>query len=311
MRLIKGLILLTACAGTLALLFASRARPRALTAIDRLRPEMQFAYVRVSGVVIAAPYIDPAGETLTFLLRDQTGDLRISAYRAVARALRDNAPQPGDRVTVEGTLRVREDEPALVIGAAAALSITRDPPAVIELAALDALAVGDRVQVLGQVRRIRGNGLKIAQLRAGSASADMPLPPGVPALEPGAWLSVTGAVGEYRGAKQILPVTIVPAAPPPIETRAITSLSADLQGQWLSVAGSVADLRPLKDGMRITLQDAQGEIDAVLFGDLWRHLPFSATLAAGDALTVSGVLQSYRGAVEILPEIAADIVPAR
>ena len=36
--------------GTLALLHASRARPRALTAIDRLRPEMQFAYC-ASGVV--------------------------------------------------------------------------------------------------------------------------------------------------------------------------------------------------------------------------------------------------------------------
>ena len=311
MRLIRGLILLTACAGTLALLHASRARPRALTAIDRLRPEMQFAYVRVSGVVIAAPYIDSSGGTLTFLLRDPTGDLRISAYRAVARALKDNIPQPGDRVTVEGTLRVREDEPALVIGAPDAISITRDAPMVIDLAALDALAVGDRVQVLGQVRRIRGGGLKIAQLRAGGASADMPLPPGASALEPGAWFSVTGAVGEYRGAKQILPVVIAPDAPPSMEVRAIASLGADLQGQWLSLAGTVADLRPLKDGMRITLQDAQGEIDAVLFGDLWRHLPFSATLAAGDALTVSGMLQTYRGALEILPEITADIVPAR
>ena len=208
MKLLKALILVLALSSTLAFVFASRATPRNVTAISAISPSMNFAYVQIRGKVIAYPSLSDG--FLSFRVQDETGsEMRVSAYREVVSALiaAKRVPMPGDVMTVEGTLRVRDDEASLVLNTADGLSLSTPPASAIDLSALDATALGDRVTVSGQVRRVReiSQGLKVISLRQGSGVADVLLPTGLsPAfgtaseLALGNWVSVTGAVGEAR-----------------------------------------------------------------------------------------------------------------
>lgn len=322
MRLIKVLILVLALSSTLAFVFASRATPRNVTAISAISPSMNFAYVQMRGKVIAYPSLS-AG-FLSFRLQDETGsEMRVSAYRDVVSALiaAKRVPMPGDVLTVEGTLRVRDDEASLVLNTADALSLNTPPASALDISALDATALGDRVIVSGQVRRVReiSQGLKVISLRQGSGLADVLLPTGLlaafgtaPEISLGGWVSVTGAVGEFRGGRQLLPrhaddlVTSTHVVP--IEPRPINVLGKTLLGQWVAVRGLVTDLKPFKQGMRIELQDASGErIILVVFDSAWNTVPFSQSLTINDTILAQGELSEYRGELEIVPEVSVDI----
>lgn len=320
MRAVKLLLVCLAVFGAGALVFASRAQARPFTAIGAIAPSMNFAYVRVEGVLTAYPTVSPAGDYLAFRLRDATGELRVTAYRAAAAALlRDGrVPMPGDRVSVEGTLRVRDDEPSLTANTAEAVARAPARAAAIDLAGLQAVRVGDRVTTRGQVRRVRAaGGLTLVSLRDGDAEGDLVLPSELaavfgrpPTLAPGQWVRVTAGVGEFRQANQLLPASAADVAPIPApdarETRPIGALSRQLLGRWVSVRGVVRDVRSTRAATRIDLEDDTGSVTLTLF-DAWHAVPFSATLKPGDALIASGAVAEYRGALELQPELAADL----
>jgi DNA/RNA endonuclease YhcR with UshA esterase domain len=317
-RSLKLLTVVLAIAGTFAFVLASRATPRPLTAIAAVQPSMNYAYVRIEGVVPAFPALQD--DYLSFRVMDAGGDMRVSAYRNVVQQLvaQGRVPKPGDRVTVEGTLRIRDDEPALILNAVDGLTAsTPDAPA-IKLRALDAMAIGERATVQGQVRRIReiGPHLRVLTLREGNATADVLLPIDemafgeAPALQAGDWVQVAGGIGEYRDAKQLLPSAasaITKINTPSPDLRPIAALSDDLLGQWVSVQAQVDDLRPFAQGMRLMLREDDATITAVLFDSAWQHMPFSSTLQAGDVIQLQGELSDYRGELEIVPELPADV----
>jgi DNA/RNA endonuclease YhcR with UshA esterase domain len=323
MRLLKLLTIFLAVSSTLALVLASRATARPLTTIGAIQPSMNFAYVRVEGVVPGYPSLSAQDGFLSFRVQDQSGDMRVSAYRGVVEKLlhQRRIPLPGDRVVVEGTLRVRDDEASLIVNAPDALQIETPDASTVLLAALDALQLGERAQTAGQVRRIRniGDALQIVTLRDGNATADVVLPLNLrlllgewPDLQVGDWISVTGGVGEYRGARQLLPArvsNIVGARKSNGDhVRPIGALSKDLLGQWVEVKGVVSDLRPFSQGMRVDVQEDSGQaITAVLFDSVWQNLPFSGTVSVGDPIRVQGELIEFRGELEIQPELAVDV----
>ncbi len=316
MRLLKGLVISLAIGGVAALAMAARAAPRQLTQLDRITPGMNFAYVRVRGVVLSYPAVDAQSGFLSFVLRDETGQVRITAYRKAAQALSQagRIPAPGDRVEAEGVLRIRDDDVTLALNAADALTATRPNAAQIDLTALDALELGERASIAGQVRRLRAisDGLWVITLRDGDALGDVLLRGDAPpAFTEGGWLRVTGAVASYRDARQLLPAALEDVsaiAPPPAESRPIAALSRDLLGQWITVRAEVIELRPFKLGMRLALRDDELEqIDVVAFDRVWQSTPLSPTLASGDVIVVSGVLADFHGKLELLPEIGADL----
>jgi DNA/RNA endonuclease YhcR with UshA esterase domain len=321
--LLKILTVVLAAAGTLALVVASRATARPLTRISAIQPAMNFAYVRVEGALSGQPALSGEDGFLSFRVLDASGELRVSAYRAVVTQLLADGriPRPGDRVAVEGTLRVRDDEPTLILNTADALTIDTPAARPVRLAAIDALSVGERAQTAGQVRRVReaSAALRIVTLRDGSALVDMPLPldqPSFgepPALRVGEWVSATGGVGEFRGARQLLPASAAAIVRLPLAPRhafrPIAALGDSLIGQWVEVEGWVHDLRPFSAGMRVDVRDAAGAaVTAVVFDSIWQALPFSSTLSIDDRIRVQGELTEYRGELEILPELAVDCV---
>lgn len=318
MRQVKGLVFLAACAAVAALVFAARVQPRGLTDIDLIHPEMNYAYVRVAGAVVGHPV--RTDDSLSFVVADASGRIRVSAYRRTVEDLQrwDGVPVAGDHVTIEGTLRIREEDASVLLGAASALRRERPEPLAVDLAALDALGDGERAAAIGQIRRVRrvAERLAILTLRHESAVAEIPLPrevlSDVSALRPGDWLSVTGGVARYRDAVQLLPAApgdLSPVAPLSPEIRPIDALDENLLDEWVTVRGAVSDFKPFTGGMRLELRDADGRaVDIVAFDSIWQLLSFSETLGLNDDLQVSGALTEFRGRLEILPELPVDVV---
>ncbi|MCS7057005.1 MAG: hypothetical protein NZM18_12630 [Thermoflexales bacterium] len=322
MRLLKALTLLLAASSVIALIVASRATPRPLTTIAAVQPMMNFGYVRIEGVVVAFPSLSAQDRFLSFRVWDASGELRVSAYRAVVEELMADRriPLPGDRVRIEGTLRIRDDEPSLILNAAEGMTIETPPAAEIRLEGLQARALGERVHLAAQVRHVRdvGGRLRIVHVRDGNATADVVLSLDLPALiaspplSPGEWISITGAVGEYRGAKQVLALHVAPLSeatrPAAEHFRPIAELDDRLIGRWVGIRGVVSDLRPFRQGMRVDVTDASGaSIVVVLFDSVWQRLPFSMTLDVNDRVRVEGELTEYRGRIELLPELPTDV----
>ncbi|MCX7939595.1 MAG: OB-fold nucleic acid binding domain-containing protein [Thermoflexales bacterium] len=318
MRLIKLLVLFLAISSTSALVLASRLSARPVITADAVQPAMNFAFVGLRGAIPAHPKVEEG--YLSFRLRDESGEVRVVAYRQVASALQRarRIPAPGDRVYVEGTLRVREDDAMLILAAPELLRIERSSPRETFLAELPRAALGEHVRVRGQVRRVRDvAGLRIFTLRDGDVAADVvfplrPAPWGEPPLvRLGEWIEVSGGVGEYRDAKQLLArnaddVKVV--APPRKALSGLDDITREQVGRWVSVRAQVAELRPFSAGMRIMLEDdARHTLDVVVFDDLWVQLPFSQTLLIGDTLWAQGEVVVYRGRLELLPELPADL----
>jgi DNA/RNA endonuclease YhcR with UshA esterase domain len=321
MRALKLLTVLLALSSTIALILASRATSRPLLSIAQVRPSMNFAYVRIAGVVPAYPSL--ADDFLSFRVLDDSGEMRVMAYRSTREQLRAQRriPMPGDRVSVEGTLRIRDDDASLILNAADALSLHTPDAMPVRLAALDALQLGARAQISGQVRRLRdvSDALRIATLRDGNAVADVLMPldnamfGDAPEIQVGDWISVTGGVGEYRGAKQLLPsaakaILRVRHAARDESAHAIAALDKSKLGQWVMIVGQVSDLRPITGGMRVDVSDASGaSMTVVMFDSVWQSLPVSLTLSVGDPVRMQGELAEYRGELEILPELPVDV----
>ncbi len=322
MKLLKVLVTLLAVTGVIALVLASRLTARPVTALSAIQPSMNFAYVRIQGLITQYPIVDSKRETLSFRLSQMNGnannDIRVNAYGAVVRDLltRQQLPKPGQRIDLEGTLRIRDDEASLVLNSADAMHMTEPAPSEIELSGLDAMPLGARVSTRGQVRGIRAlKGMKLLTLREDSAITTLLLPEELSVTAPiniGTWLSITASVGEFRDSKQLLPgqaSDIQLVAMPAPQLRNIDSLGQPLVGQWVTVQGHVGDLRPFKQGMRITLVDdtSNAEIDSVLFDREWDRVAFSQTLSVGDSIFVRGELGEYRNKIELHPEVADDV----
>ena len=322
MRIFKGLILALAIAGVAALLIAVRSNARPQIAISSITPAMNFAYVRITGVIPAYPSLSSAGDTLSFTVQDDSGQIRVSAYRSAVNELRAQGriPMPGDRVSVEGSLRVRDDDASLTLQSPEALTIQPGEVALIELAALDALPIGSRASLTAQVREVRDitPALRRVTLRSGDAQAQMLLPVALaatfgdlPTLQVGDWVHVTGGVGEYRGEREVLPACasdIEPGVSPVLDVRPVDALTKSMAGRWVSVRGSVDDLQPVKGGMLLSLKDAQQSAITVVMFDAWFDVPFSQTLSVGDMVIAQGELALYKGQLELQPELGADLM---
>ena len=89
--------------------------------IADVQSTFNFAYVQIDGVVAREPSYNPTAQSLTFWVRDATGELLVSSFRAATQALiaADRVPAPGDTVSLQGTLRVRDTTPSLTIDARA------------------------------------------------------------------------------------------------------------------------------------------------------------------------------------------------
>jgi len=112
-RALRTAALGLAVVGLACLYLAGNLPERRVTPIGNITPTMNFATVRVTGKLTRNPYVSRKYgrvDYLSFPIEDRTGEIRVAAYRTVARALdsQDRIPAKGTRVSATGSLRVSD-----------------------------------------------------------------------------------------------------------------------------------------------------------------------------------------------------------
>lgn len=323
LRVLKIAALLLAVVGLAGLWFASTRVQPPLVQIGQLGGMMNMAYLRVEGLVTRGPDYDPQGEGLSFTVNDDTGELRVSAYRTDARELiaMGRIPSVGDHVSVAGNVRVREDFTAMYINAPELLQIIRPEPEEAQLGQLTPLDIGRRVRVRGQVREVRVpyEGLTLITLRDSTgdiavavSEALVQLTGPLPTLAVGQALEVVGAVALYGDTPQLVPASTADLVPMSGDVllateREIGTLTLADTGRWVQVQGQIVESDPFSSGIKFTLDDGSGQVVVLLWDSIYAQVPYSATLDVGARVRVQGAVSEYRGELEIVPEVYQDV----
>jgi DNA/RNA endonuclease YhcR with UshA esterase domain len=288
-----------------------------------IRSNMDWAYVRVLGVVTRHPSHEPSSGQLAFWLDDGTGEIRVTAYRPVSDRLLEapQLPAMGDLVRVEGTLRLREDFRQLVVSLPSALDIERPTPVVSSIAGLTEEHVFRKVCLRGQVRdvRIPYEGLILIALRDATGAVDVVSEERLGAtygtalsLAVGEHVELCGAVTTYAGRLQLAldSVTVAPQMPAPVEIvspRQIARIGHKDVGQFVRLRGTVSAVAHIGSGLRLLVDDGSGTVVVVVWQDVAAQQEDLDDITQGTPVDVQGRVAEYRGQLEVIPEIVGDI----
>ena len=111
MGAVRIVAILLATVGLGLLYAAARHREPPVVQIESITPVMNFAHVRIVGSVPRRAYVGKDGDYVSFSVEDDSGSLRVAAYRDVARKLvaTRQLPKAGDQIEVRGSLSVAAD----------------------------------------------------------------------------------------------------------------------------------------------------------------------------------------------------------
>lgn len=290
--------------------------------IADVQSTFNYAYVQIDGVVSREPGYNPTAQSLTFWVRDETGELLVSSFRAATQALiaADRVPAPGDTVSLQGTLRVRDTTPSLTIDSLEALTLTRPVAAPRDIGSVTAADALRAVTVRGVVRAIKSpfEGLQLITLRDATGAIDLalstelePIRGALPPLDIGQSIEVTGTVTLYDATPQL---TLRRAADVSALTERVSfaqltpliELTESNAGQWVRVEGTVENVAPFASGAKLTLSESGRRATVLIWQDVWSALT-TTDIQPGAMLSAQGEVSVFRGELEIVPEIPADV----
>ncbi len=318
--IIKWAVVFFAVAGVAALIVSAAHTAVPRVALGDIGATMNLAYVQISGTVVSAPTYDAASSYLSFRIDDGTGALNVAAYRAETKSLLSTARVPalGDLVTLEGTLRLRDDSTGLTLAAPERLTVQHPAPQERIIASITANDDQRAVTIKGQVREISTpyTGLTLYTVRDTSGEIDaapsddtVALTGPAPELAVGDLVQLTGIVTLYRdtlqltltSAQNLQPLDSVIAI---ATLRQTGSLNAADDGALVQVVGTLGASEPFAAGVKFSLDDGTGPVELLLWTDLYSQL---GELAAGSTVQVVGAVSVYRNALEVTPSNAADV----
>ncbi len=329
-RTLKYGSLLLAVAGLAVLLLVAARSEVPVVRTGDLAATMNWAYVRIEGVVSRQPVYEPAAAdesaaaSLTFWVWDGTGEMMVVAYRTEAETLleRDLLPVMGDGVSLAGTLRLKEDFGYLVLNDAEQMEARFSETLAMLAAEINAGLRYQKVRLRGVIRETREpyEGLRVASLRDASGTIDLVLPEmalaaraGLPPLAVGQAVEVVGAVDLYRDTVQVSvgrpdDVVLLDEELQIAPSREISSLSTSDVGRLVAVEGNLSAIDPFSAGVKWILSDGSSTVTLLLWQDTYDALPPSARPGPGATVRAQGLVAEYRGELEIVPELPADIV---
>jgi len=133
-----------------------------------------------------------------------------------------------------------------------------------------------------------------------------------PQLNIGATVRATGKISQYEGELQIEPVRgadvkVLARGDPFAPEREIGAIGAYV-GQWVTVSGQVMRTENTDSGIRVFIGDDTGEALVYIWRNVLERVPDNQALAApGTPVRITGTVQEYRGALEIVPALPYDV----
>jgi DNA/RNA endonuclease YhcR with UshA esterase domain len=309
--------------GLVALLYAILGSPTPKVTVASVGATMNYAYVRLEGQVTRGPRYDPETQALSFYLADSTGEIMVSSFRATTRQLLDQKkiPVAGDRVAVEGTLRVRDDFGALNLVSPDKLELTHPAANVVKIGEIgpdDNLQI---VSVSGDVREIRTpyKGLTLYSVGDATGEIDLAVYSDILALSGpladvgiGDAVQVNGTVSFYRESPQLAltnarDLVKLDAGLAPLAVSKCGDLDASRVGTRVSVAGNVTGVTEFPQGRRVILDDGSGSITLLLWQDTLAQVANGGQLKKGARVQALGRLSQYHGDLEVVPNRGSDV----
>ncbi len=302
-----------------------------LIEVANIGPTYNFGIVRVEGAVNRARISDWG--SLDFEVDDGTGKIRVRAYKGMAERIvaARRFPSDGDKVSVEGTLRLggASPLPLMVVNIPEKIRILSSPPpaSLSSISSLSKDQLGERVRLDGKITGVRdfGKGTAIT-LGDGTGSLEIViwnsdkkrLGAKEKLLEEGRYLSIQGALGEYRDKLQIVlkaardieemqnipeKLRALSLSAPAAETgpSSISSLSREQLGNKVRLEGEITEIRKFSKGTGITLDDGTGTLEFIVWnGDRSSLGEKEKLLEKGRRVSIQGKLSEYRDKLQVI-----------
>ncbi len=279
---------------------------------------MNYATVKIKGIVTGIPYFDNSTGRLNirFEVDDGTGRMNVYAYHPVSLDLisAGKIPLPGDYVVAEVQLRVRETYTYGILQIADLLEINStslEPP--IEVGVLTQDLAWKNVKAKGSVTSVRTVSTGILfEIDTGESDIDVLLPNLLSfydkekfysvanQIAPGARVEVVGVVYLYKGSyPEILVRRIedLKVLPPEKAVKALISELEEYEGKKVLLTASIKVLEYVSESREYTLklEDSTGSVKAVASRDLLMNLnPFdlvaNSVEATGSVKRIGGEL---------------------
>ncbi|MBN1269330.1 MAG: hypothetical protein JXB04_07075 [Kiritimatiellae bacterium] len=308
--------------------------------ISEVSPMMNFAYVRVKGVVSGDVRVYKEGgrvQSLRFPVDDGTGEIPVTAYRAQAEYLlaHELVPRMGDDVDVAGSLSVSADDRLLLrVQVPEHIKLARVELPVTRLGDLSADDSGGSALVEGVITRVSAprpgsRAPWTVKIRDDSGEQEMNFWEDTYAdikdkilLAPGTFVRARVGIGTYRGELQLklgrgtdleFPsgkgvgvMTAGPGAPAPEPEKVpLASVTPELSGREVCIEGKVVDVRTPREGSRaphtIELEDGGSRVSVVYWDTVAQHLGDQAP-ARGAWMRAIGTVNVYRDRVQVKVE---------
>jgi DNA/RNA endonuclease YhcR with UshA esterase domain len=315
-----GLIaIVVAVAGVAVLLFFAARAPVPAVKVGDIVSTSNYAYVQLDGVVSRGPNYNPDSQSITFWVRDDTGEIMVSAFRDQTQGLiaADRVPAPGDAITLQGTLRVRDDTPSLTIDSADSVQLTRATAAAADRPIGSITTADERrgVRVVGVVRKINEpfTGLRLITLRDATGAIDVAIPTdfaaafgAAPPITIGQSIQVVGAVTLFEDTPQIsvrrgADITALKDAVEPARFVPLPEITEAHVGKWARTQGEIVDVTPGDKNTKLILSDKDRRLTVLIWPNAWAALP-QADFQPGAKLTVRGEVNLFNGDLEIVTE---------
>lgn len=284
---------------------------------------MNYAYVRLNGTVINGPQYDSDAQTLRFTIADDTGEIQAIAFQDVTQDLlrAKKIPTIGDKIALDGTLRVRDDFTSIQAVSADHLELTPPNPTEINIGEIAYTNQLQYVQIQGDVRNVREpyQGLTLITLGDETGEIDVAMTGdtenlfgALPTYQLGDVVEARGIVSYYHDTPQLVLRNASDFKLSNIENTTatiskITTLDVSRLNQRVRIAGQVSNATNFSQGMRATLTDDSGDVTLLLWQDVVSQIQNATDLKKGAEVEAIGKLQQYRGAFEVVPDNAADI----
>lgn len=332
LRVLRYLSLLVALAGMVCLHLMAMYRDVPTVSIGAISPAMNFGYKRVIGRVSQPLRYYRDGEKITgctLIIEDDTGELRVRAFRPVAEELfrRGVTLRKGDRISVTGTLQVMDETPRMLLQSPDQLEVLATAELLdLALAELGSAPESRPVRVKAHVDQLVPPRSERAPyrlvLRDGTGTGNLIIWPQqfaeIPEQHrpvPGSLVEVRASVSTFRGAPQLqlddardlVRLAVASASDaPPAELATPTPLadisSSDI-GRILRVSATIADIRTPPPGSRapytITLQDGEARQTLVFWQDTYDKLANRHALTPGSRLEAEVQVGQFRGRLQL------------
>jgi hypothetical protein len=302
--------------------------------IDEIEPTMNFAYVRIVGHVTGDCRIYRKGDriqSLRFYVSDETGEITVTAYRAVAENLlaENKVPRLGDEVDVAGGLSVSDERVMLRLQVPEQLSIDRPdlPVTPIGEIRMDMEPASVIVEgVIAQVRAPRADSRApwtvVVQDESGTApvsfwqdtyqamtdkaklKAGMPvrLRAGIGAYQSKLQLRLANPMDiEFTGEAGDVPEPVEEQGRAGVESVMLDEITPDRKGDILETEGQVTRIyRPSSDKApyRLTLKDGQAVGTVIFWEGTAQRLPEGA-MQKGARIQAQGMVDAFKDKAQL------------